>query len=369
MKIARVETFILHVPVTNLEIADSAHRVTHWGAVGAIVHSDSEVRGYGYTGTHGHLATDRLIRDCIGEAFAPLLIDEDPCQVGRIWQKLYHSPSIRWVGRAGIVQMALSAVDVALWDIKAKVAGMPLWKYLGGDGQKRLEAYNTDGGWLNWTRAQLIDCARAAVDEGFRGVKLKVGSADPLDDVARIAAVRAAIDRRVRLMVDANGRWDLPTAIRFGRRLEAFDVFWFEEPMGFDDVSGHAALARAMATPIALGEQQYSLDAFRAFVASRAVHYVQPDATRVGGITGWLQVADLAMAYRLPVVAHAGDMMQIHQHVSLAHPTCDMLEYIPWLRVCFEEPATVEGGFLKIPQMPGAGTTLRSDAIDRFGVS
>jgi L-alanine-DL-glutamate epimerase-like enolase superfamily enzyme len=368
MRIAHIETFILHVPVTNLQIADSTHRVTHWGAVGVIVHTDSAVRGYGYTGTHGHLATDRLIRDCIAEAFAPLLVGEDPSEVGRIWQKLYHSPSIRWVGRAGIVQMALSAIDVALWDIKTKAAEMPLWKYLGGDGRKRLLAYNTDGGWLNWTRKQLVECARAAVGEGFHGIKLKVGSPDPADDLARIAAVREAIDQPVRLMIDANGRWDLPTATRFGRQLDAFDVFWFEEPMWFDDIGGHAALGRAIHTPIALGEQQYSLDAFRALISAGAVHYVQPDATRVGGISGWLQVADLAMAHRLPVVAHAGDMMQIHQHVSLVHPACDMLEYIPWLRACFEEPATVEEGFLKIPQLPGAGTTLRNDAIDRFGV-
>jgi L-alanine-DL-glutamate epimerase-like enolase superfamily enzyme len=265
--------------------------------------------------------------------------------------------------------MALSAIDVALWDIKAKATEMPLWQFLGGDGRKRLEAYNTDGGWLNWTRQQLVDCARAAVAEGFRGIKLKVGSSDPLVDVQRIAAVREAIDPGVKLMVDGNGRWDLPTATRFGRRVDDYDLFWFEEPTWFDDVGGHAALARSIRTPIALGEQQYSLDAFRAFIEAGAVHYVQPDATRIGGVTAWLQAADLAMAYRLPVVGHAGDMMQINQHISLAHPACEMLEYIPWLRVCFEEPATVEGGYVRIPQMPGAGTTLKSDAIERFGVS
>ena len=367
MRITRLETFILHVPVTNLRIADSKHQVTHWGAVGAILHVGTGLCGYGYTGTHGHLATDRLIRDCIGDAFGPLLIGEDPLDVGRLWQKLYHTPSIRWVGRAGVVQMALSAVDVALWDLKAKAAEMPLWKLLGGDGRKRLEAYNTDGGWLNWSRQQLIECARAALDEGFRGIKLKIGIPNPLDDVDRVAAVREAIGPNVKLMVDANGRWDLPVATRVGRRLDDYDVFWFEEPMWFDDVAGHAALARAIRTPIALGEQQYSLDAVNAFIEAGAVHYFQPYATRIGGITAWLQAADLAMAHRLPVVGHAGDMMQVNQHVSLAHPACDMLEYIPWLRGCFEEPATLDGGFMAVPQMPGAGTTLKSDAIARFG--
>ncbi len=368
MRITGVETFILHVPVTNRRIADSTHAVTHWGAVGAILRTNTSWVGHGYTGTHGHLATDRLIRDCIGEAFAPLLVGEDPRDPGRLWLKLYHTPSIRWVGRAGMTQMALSAIEIALWDLKAKAAEMPLWKLLGGDGSKPLEAYNTDGGWLNWSRQQLIDSARASIDEGFRGIKLKIGSPNPSDDIDRVAAVREAIGPVVKLMVDANGRWDLPTATRVGRRLEEFDVYWFEEPMWFDDVGSHAALARSIRTPIALGEQQYSLDALRGFVEAGSVHYVQPDATRIGGIGPWMQAADLALAHRLPVVGHAGDMMQVHLHLSLAHPACDMLEYIPWLRPCFEEPATHVGGFMRPPEMPGAGTSLRKDAIERFGV-
>jgi len=368
MQITRLETFILHVPVTNQQIADSTHHVTHWGAVGAILRTDSGLTGYGHTGTHGHLASDRLIRDCISGTFAPLLVGEDPRDVGRLWRKLYHAPSIRWVGRAGITQMALSAIEIALWDLKAKAADMPLWKLLGGDGGKRLEAYNTDGGWLNWSRRRLIDCARASVDEGFRGVKLKIGSDHPRDDLDRVAAVREAVGPSVKLMVDANGRWDLPTATRVGRWLEEYDVYWFEEPMWFDDVGSHAALARSIQTPIALGEQQYSLDALRGFVEAGGVHYVQPDPTRIGGVGPWIQAADLALAYRLPVVGHAGDMMQVNQHLSLAHPACEMLEYIPWLRPCFEEPATHEGGFMRLPQMPGASTTLRTDAIEKFAV-
>jgi L-alanine-DL-glutamate epimerase-like enolase superfamily enzyme len=369
MKITRIETFILHVPVTGQQIADSMHQVSHWGAVGAIVHAEGGMRGYGYTGTHGHLATDRAIVQVIAEAFAPLLIGEDPREVRRLWQKLYHEPSIRWVGRAGITQMALAALDVALWDLKAKDAGLPLWKLLGGGEGKRLEAYNTDGGWLNWSRRQLVDCARAMVDEGFPGIKLKVGSPDPGDDLDRVAAVREAVGPRVHVMVDANGRWDLPTAVKIGRRFADYNVYWLEEPLWFDDVRGHSELARAITTPIALGEQQYSLDAFKLFFEAAAVHYVQPDATRLGGITPCWEVADLALAHRLPVVLHAGDMMQIHLQIAFAHPACGLLEYIPWLRTCFEEPATVERGCFRLPQNPGAGTTLRADAIQRFGAS
>jgi L-alanine-DL-glutamate epimerase-like enolase superfamily enzyme len=369
MKITRLDTFILHVPVTGDRIADSVHQVTHWGAPGVIVHTDQGIRGCGYTGTLGHLPTDRLIRDCIGESFGPLLVEQDPLSVRHLWQRLYQFPAIRWVGRAGIAQMALAALDIALWDIKAKAAGMPLWRLLGGSDSARLEAYNTDGGWLDRSREELVANARRIVEEeGFRGVKIKVGSPDPHDDLERLEAVRQAIGPRVKLMVDGNGLWDLPTAVRVGRRFADYDVYWFEEPVGFDDVRGHAELARAIGTPIALGEQLYSIDAFRSFLEAGAVHYVQPDATRLGGVTCWWQAADLALAHRRPVCAHVGDMMQVHQHLSIAHPVGHLLEYIPWLRACFQEPATVEAGYFKIPQAPGAGTTLRDGALDEFGV-
>ena len=368
MKIVNVETFLLHVPVTNMRIADSRDQLSNWGVVGAIVHTDTGLRGFGYTGTHAHSATDRLIRDCIRNAYAPLLIGEDPRDVRCLWEKLYHAPAIRWVGRAGITQMALAAVDVALWDIKAKAAEMPLWKLLGGDGNKRLEAYNTDGGWLNWSVPQLVEFAQADVQGGFRGLKLKVGHPDFQTDLERIETVRKTIGLQMNLAVDANGRWDLPTAVRFGARLKDLDVLWFEEPLWFDDVRGHAALARAIDTPIALGEQLYSIDAFQQFIEAGAVQYVQPDVTRLGGVTPWLQVADLALANRLPVVSHVGDMMQVHLQLGLAHATCSLLEYIPWLRVCFEEPATVKGGYFETPQQPGAGTTIKPERIARFGI-
>jgi len=368
MKITRVEPFIMHVPVTGARIADSTNQVTHWGAPGVIVHTDAGIQGFGYTGTLGHLTTDRLIRDCIGESLGPLLVGEDPISVRALWHRLYSTSGVHWVGRAGVTQMALSAVDIALWDIKAKAADMPLWRLLGGSESARVEAYNTDGGWLNWSKQELVDCARAMVADGFRGVKIKIGKPDSHEDLDRIEAVRNAIGPRVNLMVDANAIWDLPTALRFGARLKDYDVYWIEEPLGPDDVPGHAQLAQSITTPIALGEQLYSPARFRDFITAGAVHFVQPDATRIGGITPCWQAVELASTFRLPVVLHAADMVQVHLQVSMAHSACDLLEYIPWLRHCFEEPATVEDGFFKTPQMPGAGTTLRPDAVDKYGV-
>jgi L-alanine-DL-glutamate epimerase-like enolase superfamily enzyme len=133
LKITRVETFLLHVPVTGDQIADSTHRLTHWGVPGVILHTeDPALRGYGYTGTHAHLPGDTLITDCIAGCYGPLLLGEDPQNVQRLWRALYHFPPVQWVGRSGITQLALAAVDIALWDLKAKAAGLPLWKLLGG---------------------------------------------------------------------------------------------------------------------------------------------------------------------------------------------------------------------------------------------
>jgi L-alanine-DL-glutamate epimerase-like enolase superfamily enzyme len=369
MKISKVETFLLHVPVTGNQIADSIHQVTHWGVPGVILHADDGLRGYGYTGTHAHLATDRLITDAIEHTYGPLLAGEEANDVLQLWQKLHRFPPAQWVGRAGILKLAQAAVDVALWDLKAKAAGLPLWRLLGGARPQRIEAYNTDCGWLSIPKAALVDgCRKMAEEEGWRGVKIKIGKPDPLEDLDRLAAVRKAIGPNVRLAVDVNGAWDLPKAIQYGRRLAEYDVMWLEEPLWYDDCQGHARLARAIETPIALGEQLYSLDSFRQFIASEALHYAQPDAVRLGGITEWWQVADLALSYRLPVAPHAGDMVQIHLQLALAHPACTVLEYIPWLRECFEEPAVVKEGYALAPQMPGAGTTLRPDAQERFGV-
>lgn len=369
LKITRIEPFILHVPVTRGAISDSTHSISHWGAPGVIIHTDSGLRGFGYTGTHAHLPTDRLITRCISETYGPLLLNEDPHEVLQLWDKLYYFPPSQWVGRSGITQLALSAVDIALWDLKAKAAALPLWKLLGGGAGTKITAYNTDGGWLSLSTRELVDSVRRQVEEeGYDGVKLKVGSPEPHIDLERIEAVRKAIGHRPRLMIDANGRWDLPTAMSFGRKLDPYDIYWLEEPIWYDDVLGHAALAHAISTPIALGEQLYSLDHFQSFIAAGGMHYVQADAVRLAGISEWWRVADLAHAHRLPVAPHIGDMMQVHLHLAIAHPACNLLEYIPWLRECFEEPATVREGQFVVPERPGAGTEIRLAALERYNV-
>jgi L-alanine-DL-glutamate epimerase-like enolase superfamily enzyme len=367
MKIIAVEPFILHLPLTSISISDSTHSITHWGVVGAKITTDTGLEGYGFTGTHAHLTSDRLITACIRDCYTPLLLEEDAAEHARLWTKLARNPALQWVGRAGITHLALAAVDVALWDLRAKAAGLPLWRFLGGATSTAVEAYNTDIGWLSFSIEQILDGTKRAVEvDGFRRIKLKVGHDDPMTDIARLTAVRKAVGPDIRIAVDGNGKWDLPTCLRFCAAARDLDLFWFEEPMWYDDVGSHAALARASAIPVALGEQLYTLDAFRAFIAAGAVHYVQPDVTRLSGVTEYIQVADLAHAHRLPVAPYAGEMSQVHVHLSFWHPASGILEYIPWIKDHFLEPIAVQDGLYRPLQQPGASTTLRPESVDRF---
>jgi L-alanine-DL-glutamate epimerase-like enolase superfamily enzyme len=365
LQITRVEPFILHVPVTGSQIADSTHTISHWGVVGARVDTDAGLSGYGFTGTHADLPGDQLITRCIATCHAPLLLGEDPRATQKLWTKLARNPALQWIGRAGITTLAQAAIDVALWDIKAKAQGVPLWQLLGGPAHERVRAYNTDIGWLSIPDAQLVQGARRAVDEGFTGIKIKVGSTVERD-LRRLAAVRAAIGPDVTLAIDGNGKWDLPACLRFCRGAEEHDVYWFEEPLWYDDVKGHAQLARATRIPVALGEQLYTQDAFAEFFHQQAIHWVQPDVTRLAGLTEVLRVCDAAQGLRLPVAPHAGDMSQVHVHLAWAHPAVQVLEYIPWIKDCFTEPAEVVDGYFLRPRQPGAGTTPTPQAWEQF---
>src|SRR5689334_11798925 len=166
MKIKQVTPFILHVPVTGSQIADSTHSITHWGVVGARIDTDDGLSGFGFTGTHAHLPSDQLIARCIATCHAPLLEGEDAHDVQRLWTKLARNPALQWIGRAGITTLSHAAIDIALWDLKAKAAGVPLWKLLGGQVHARVRAYNTDIGWLSIADDALVAGARQAVDQG-----------------------------------------------------------------------------------------------------------------------------------------------------------------------------------------------------------
>jgi L-alanine-DL-glutamate epimerase-like enolase superfamily enzyme len=365
MKITAVETFIVRTDIPRL-VTDSFNRAVRWGLPGVIVRTDEGIEGTGYTSTLSH--GDEAIKDIIDRYYKPLLLGQDPLDTQRHWDRMYWSDA-HWVGRLGITQMALAAVDIALWDLKAKAFGVPLYKLVGGHKEGAVPSYNTDGGWLNFEVERLIDEMQAIIDQGWRGVKMKIGKEDPREDVARVEAVRSAIGPDVDLMIDVNQRWDRTRAVTWASRFEPYDIRWLEEPMDPDDVEGHARLAQATAIPIALGEHVYSRTAFRDFIDRANIGYVQADVTRLGGVTEWLAVAEIALAHHVPVVPHHADMMRVHQHLGAGHQASPMIECIPWLQELFLEPAVIREGVFHVPDTPGASTTFDPDAFERCRVA
>jgi L-alanine-DL-glutamate epimerase-like enolase superfamily enzyme len=360
-----VETFILHVPIPRF-VADSFNTAATWGLPGVIIRTDEGVTGTGYTSTLSH--GDHAIADIISREYVPRLMGQDALRTQRIWDDLYWSDA-HWVGRTGITHMALAAVDIALWDLKAKAFGVPLYKLIGGHKDGVVPSYNTDGGWLNFEPARLIDEMQAIVGQGFRGVKMKIGKSDPREDVRRVAAVREALGPDVDLMIDVNQRWDLATAITWARRFEDFQIGWLEEPLDPDDVAGHERLRDATSIPIALGEHVYTRAMFRDYIERGVIGYVQADCTRLGGVTEWLAVVEIAHAHHIPVIPHHADMMRVHQHLGAGHIGCPMIECIPWLQEIFVEPADIREGVFHVPDTPGASTTFDQERFNEFRIA
>ncbi len=366
MKITATQSFVLQVPIGST-IADSMQTVTHLEFAGLTVDTDAGIQGTGYTMTVG--AGGRVIQTAIDTLLADALIGKDPHNVREIWQQLYFGKA-HWIGRAGATTMAQSAVDIALWDIVAKAAGRPLWQVLGGGREADIPIYNTHAGWLNYSASQLVDEAQALLDQGYTALKMKVGKPDAREDRARVAAVRKAVGEGVLLMVDANQKWDLMHACAAASLLEEFELGWLEEPLHPDDIRSHRVLNEHTAIPIALGEHVYTTQAFRDYIEQGAVDLIQVDVCRVGGITPWLEVAAMANAFNIRVCPHAGDLMQVHQHLVKVIPNHWLLEVIPiWERGPFRHQIELRDGKCISPSVPGASTDFTAEAFDRYRTS
>jgi L-alanine-DL-glutamate epimerase-like enolase superfamily enzyme len=366
MKITRAEPFMLNVPVGS-EIADSMQSVTSLEIVGLKVTTDAGISGTGYTITVGHGGS--VIREVLRSLFVDELIGRDPHDVRQIWQALYFGKA-HWIGRAGATTMAQAAVDIALWDIIAKAASLPLWQVLGSAATGPIPVYNTHAGWLNYSIEQLRAEALELMDQGYRALKMKVGLADTHEDYRRVRAVREAIGEKTLLMVDANQKWISTQAVAAARMFEDLNLSWIEEPLHPDDIPAHRALKEQTPIPIALGEHVYTTHAFRDYLDARAVDVVQVDVCRVGGITPWLDVAAMAHAHGVRVCPHAGDLMQVHQHLVRSIPNAWFLEVIPiWKRGPFEHQIVIENGACRIPTDIGASTDFTAEAFEQFRVA
>ncbi|MGG7464644.1 mandelate racemase/muconate lactonizing enzyme family protein [Plantibacter sp. YIM 135347] len=357
-EIVSIETYALAVPLTR-PIADSTAAMSHWTVPVVEIRTRDGRVGTGVSGVH--VAPEALC-NVISDYYAPALLGTSSEDILGTWNRLYWLPT-HWIGRAGAVHMALAMVDIALWDLAAQRAGVPLWRLLGGTPEP-VQAYNTDGGWLNSSEGDLVRELSSLIDQGWKRVKIKVGSTDWREDARRARAVRAAIGDDITLMCDANQRWDLSTARRIMPVFEEVQMDWVEEPLHADDLEGHAALQRDTILDIAAGESIYSFQQFTSFIAHDAIRVVQVDVTRVGGVTEWQQVAAHAAARGLRVAPHAGDMMQVHQHlvgtgVSQVPP---LIEFIPWTQDAYVERSIIREGYLERSQAPGASTAIAPKA-------
>jgi L-alanine-DL-glutamate epimerase-like enolase superfamily enzyme len=281
------------------------------------------------------------------------LLGEDPSDIAKVYDKLLWAGAS--VGRSGVATQALAAIDIALWDLKAKRADLPLAKLLGAH-RDSVRTYNTTGGFLHVPIEEVKARASQSLDDGIGGIKIKVGQPDLKEDLRRLAAVREHVGDDVPLMVDANQQWDRPTALRFGRAVEDLGLVWIEEPLDAYDAEGHAQLAAALDTPIATGEMLSSVAEHVHLIEARAADVIQPDAPRIGGITPFLRLATLADHAGLQLAPHFA--MEIHLHLAAAYPREPWVEHFEWLDPLFNERLETVGGRMVVPDRPGLGFTL-----------
>ncbi len=323
------------------------------------VHTDQGISGLGWVFTFGRdrvLALKAMIEDLAG-----LVQGEDALLIEHVWQKLWRS--FDRIGLAGVSVIALSAIDTALWDIAGKVAGLPLYRLLGGH-RSEIETYHSGGLWLHLTEQELVQQAESYLALGFTAMKLRLGRPDPLEDVQRARALRAAIGPGVTLMADVNQGWDVKTAIRIGQRLEDCDLFWLEEPIPHYDVAGLAQVRSALSTRVCTGETNYTKLDFLRLLEARAADILMPDVMRTGGITEWRKVASLCEAYSVPVTPHL--FTEVSAHLVGACPNAMWQEYMPWWQSCFREPVQVEKGRIKLSERPGLGLEWDEKVVARY---
>jgi L-talarate/galactarate dehydratase len=284
---------------------------------------------------------------------APALIGEDPSDISRLWTKLCWAGAS--VGRSGLAVQAIGAFDVALYDLKARRAGLSLSKLLGAQ-RDSVQCYNTSGGFLHTPLDQLLMNAASSRDRGIGGIKLKVGQPDRALDVKRVEAVRKHLGDETPIMIDANQQWDRPTAQRMCRIFEQFNLVWIEEPLDAYDFEGHAALAAGFDTPIATGEMLTSAAEHGELIRHRAADYLMPDGPRVGGITPFLKIAAQAEQAGLSLAPHFA--MELHVHLGAIYPTEPWVEHFDWLEPLFNERLEISKGRMLVPTRPGLGLSL-----------
>jgi L-alanine-DL-glutamate epimerase-like enolase superfamily enzyme len=358
MKITKLRTMAVQVPLEK-PIRTAIHSIKTAGCLLVMVDTDAGVTGEGllFTLNGKRLAMlDEMVR-----SLEPLILGRDPHFTERFWREAWADTN--FVGQSGVPVFGIAAIDCALWDIKGKAAGLPIYRLLGAYRDK-VPAYASGGLWLSLSIDELVAETEQFRAAGFRAMKMRLGSPDPDTDIERVRAVRAAIGPGIALMADANQSLTSDRAIRLGRRLEQFDLTWFEEPLPAYDHEGEARIAAALDTPIASGETEYTRYGFRRMLELKSADILMPDLERVGGVSEFVKVAHMAQAYDVPVSSHIFSEMSVQILGALAN--ANYLEHMPWLAPLYNEPLEIKDGDALVPERPGWGFTFDMKAAERF---
>lgn len=324
------------------------------------VHTDSGLTGVGYTG----FVVPEMLRPMQStlEVLAEWTIGEDPDAVEAIGPRLLARAGSG--APAGMVTSAAAAIDVALWDLRGKACGLPLYRLLGG-GTNRVATYSSGYLWRTYDPDQLASKGMELVEQGFRAMKFRMGALpDDASEIRRMQALREAVGPGIDLMVDINQGWGVDRSIRVGRAMEDSGLAWLEDPIDHQDYGGLAQIADALDTPIATGEYLYGLTPFRHMLRRGSVDIVMVDLLRAGGITTWMKAAHLAEAFNKPVVSHLAP--EILAHCVAAVPNGAIVEHMPWALPLFKETFSMANGEIVLADRPGLGLELDPDALQRF---
>lgn len=320
-------------------------------------------------GTTGIATGQAAMRSFIHEQLTDTVVGADPFETEKIWRDMFWR--VRGSGRKGLAFQAISAIDNAIWDIKAKALDLPLYRLL-GPVHERLPVYGS-GGWTNYTTEELVQSQVSVVENGFTATKLKVGKdfgRAEQEDVRRVEAIRKAIGDDITIYIDANNGYYAKQAIRLAEEFKQFNVAWFEEPVLADDIPGLAQVARATTIPVATGEHEYTKYGFRDLITAGAADIVQSDIAQVGGVTEWMKIAHLTDAFNLPLAPHAWCLM--HLHPAMATPNLMTLEWLDIeqqnIAVWFVDPPMPENGYIKPDDRPGNGLVLNPQMVEKYRI-
>ncbi len=359
IRITGADVAIVHLPFER-PIITPIHHIEGVHNLLVTVSTDSGEQGISWLWCFGE-ARARMLKSAV-EAVFPIVIGCDPRETAALWAKI--AKDNNFMGRMGVVMIAHSAIDVACWDIKARVVGEPLWRLLGGT-RRPMRAY-AGGLFLNDSIDAIVDEARRYRDRGFQAIKMRTGAVRLRDDIERVEAVRSTIGPDVALMVDVVQGWTPDEAIRAGRALERFDLHWIEDPVAFDDHPGLAKVAAALDTPICAGENDYGLTGFARLLERGCIDIAMPDLQRVGGVSEWLRVATLAGARGVQVTPHVFHEVSIH--LASAVGNAGWIEHVPWWDELFIEAIPAVGGSITAPDRPGLGLAFDWDRLDALRV-